>query len=108
VLYFAAAGGLWKSDGTQAGTVLVKNVAAAYLRNVDGTLFFAGTDATYGSELWKSDGTTAGTAMVKDIKPGSAGSLTDWQLFNGSGNGNGRLYFSADGGVHGREPWTSD
>jgi ELWxxDGT repeat protein len=108
VLYFAAAGGLWKSDGTPTGTVLVKKVDAAFLRNVDGRLYFAGTDATYGSELWKSDGTAAGTMMVKDINPGSAGSLTDWQLFNGSGNGNGRLYFFADDGVHGREPWTSD
>jgi ELWxxDGT repeat protein len=108
VLYFAAAGGLWKSDGTGAGTVLVKNVNAAYLKNVDGTLFFAGTNKTSGMELWKSDGTTAGTVMVKDINPGSAGSLTDWQLFNGAGNGNGRLYFFANDGVHGMEPWTSD
>jgi ELWxxDGT repeat protein len=107
VLYFSAAGGLWKSDGTAAGTVLVKNVDAAYLRNVNGTLFFVGTDTTNGAELWKSDGTSAGTVLVKDINPGSAGSLTQ-EFFVGSGNVNGRLYFSANDGVHGREPWVSD
>src|SRR5262249_20835858 len=85
VLYFSAAGGLWKSDGTTARTVLVKNVAASYLRNVNGTLFFVGTDATNSSELWKSDGTAAGTVLVKDIRPGSAGSLTQ-EFFVGSGN----------------------
>jgi ELWxxDGT repeat protein len=106
-LYFSAAGGLWKSDGTEAGTVLVKNVNASYLRNVNGTLFFVGTDATHGAELWKSDGTAAGTVMVKDINPGSAGSLTS-EFFVGSGNVGGMLFFSANDGVHGREPWMSD
>src|SRR5262249_2757696 len=79
-VYFAAAGGLWKSDGTEAGTVLVKNVDASYLRNVNGMLFFVGTDATSGAELWKSDGTAAGTVLVKDILPGSAGSLDQLML----------------------------
>ena len=54
ILYFAAAGGLWRSDGTTAGTVLVKNVSAANLTDVNGTLYFVGTDASSGAELWKS------------------------------------------------------
>ena len=40
---------LWKSDGTAAGTVLVKDIYAGsrsavspYLTNVNGTLFFHG------------------------------------------------------------------
>jgi ELWxxDGT repeat protein len=49
---------------------LVKNVAATNLTNVNGTLYFMGTDATTGAELWKSDGTAAGTVMVKDIVAG--------------------------------------
>jgi ELWxxDGT repeat protein len=69
---------LWKSDGTAAGTVLVKDIVAgtgsstpSQLTNVNGTLFFTVDDGVNGRELWKSDGTTAGTVMVKDINPGS-------------------------------------
>src|SRR6476646_4100008 len=51
---------LWRSNGTAAGTYLLKNVALAsnfsnpgYLANVNGTLFFRGDDGTNGPELWK-------------------------------------------------------
>ena len=57
---------LWKSDGTAAGTVRVKDIypgsvgsAPGGLTNVNGTLYFVATDATRGSELWKSNGTDA-------------------------------------------------
>jgi ELWxxDGT repeat protein/YD repeat-containing protein len=41
---------------------------------LNGTLFFAASDGTNGSELWKSDGTSAGTVQVKDIATGSGSS----------------------------------
>src|SRR5579862_6868235 len=70
---------LWKSDGTSAGTVLVRNIdpgpSGSYpkdLTDVSGTLFFAANDGSHGFELWKSDGTASGTVMVKDIDRGSA------------------------------------
>ena len=69
---------LWKSDGTAAGTVLVKDINPGgsgtidNLTAVDGTLFFTADDGEHGNELWKSDGTEAGTVLVKDINPGSA------------------------------------
>jgi ELWxxDGT repeat protein len=79
---------LWKSDGTAAGTVLVKDIrpgrdrsGPSYLTDVSGTLFFEAREDITGSELWKSDGTAAGTVLVKDIRPGSDSSSPN-NLFN--------------------------
>ncbi len=83
-VYYLAGGShtfqLWKSDGTAAGTVVVRTffVPGSYgstpthLTDMDGRLLFAADDGTHGDELWLSDGTTVGTVMVKDIHPGSA------------------------------------
>ncbi len=117
-LFFVADDGvtgveLWKSDGTEAGTVLVKDIRAGSLganpTNLvawNGTLYFAATDATSGTELWKSDGTAAGTVRVKDINPGANHSLT-WYPLSLVPAGN-HLFFCADNGVHGRELWKTD
>ena len=71
---------LWRTDGTEEGTQLVKDIGegesygyprGAYLQNlteVDGTLFFTADDGESGPELWKSDGTEAGTVQVRDIR----------------------------------------
>src|SRR5262249_18949535 len=98
---------LWKSDGTGAGTVLVKDIkagsagsGASGLRNVNGTLYFAADDGATGMELWRSDGTADGTVLVADINPGSASSSPAGLTVAGS-----HFFFSADDGVHGRELW---
>ena len=73
---------LWKSDGTAAGTVLVKDINPASGKRLEPNgadkrgrhAFFAAQEALDGPELWKSDGTTAGTALLKDINPGGASS----------------------------------
>ena len=111
-LFFSAddgssGGELWKSDGTEAGTVRVKDIYPGgggsypeYLTAVNGTLFFSADDGSSGGELWKSDGTEAGTVRVKDINLGGDGS---WP---GSLTAvNGTLFFSADNGSSGRELW---
>lgn len=114
-LFFAANNGikgmeLWKSDGTEAGTVLVKDIytdspssSIGYLTHVNHKLFFVANNGSTGTELWKSDGTEAGTILVKDIRPGTMGSNPSNLV-----NVNGILFFSADNGVNGVELWRSD
>lgn len=67
---------LYKSDGTDSGTVLVKNVLLRNSNVYSGftgffvdtpVIYFSGSDGTHSYELWRSDGTTAGTYMIKDI-----------------------------------------
>jgi ELWxxDGT repeat protein len=116
-LFFGAdLGGLWKSDGTAAGTVMVVgNVGVRSIQSspqltfatVDGVLFYAGYDlvGTHGTELWESDGTTGGTSMVADLYPGRGryGSLSSYPSYLTSVGGT--LFFSANDGPHGFEPW---
>jgi ELWxxDGT repeat protein len=66
--------GLWKSDGTVAGTALVKELPSypfAQLKNIGGTLYSVVGDSYGVRELWKSDGTTAGTIQLKSFAPRS-------------------------------------
>ncbi|MBL0869287.1 MAG: hypothetical protein IBJ18_01785 [Phycisphaerales bacterium] len=101
---------LWKSDGTSAGTVLVKDILPGSfgsniknLRAVGDKLFFSASDTGLGNELWVSDGTEAGTVQVKDINPGDlGGEPQNLAAYNG------KLYFAADDGVTGNELWVSD
>jgi ELWxxDGT repeat protein len=100
---------LWRSNGTQAGTMMVADINVGananpkYLTNVNGTLFFQANDGVHGPELWTSDGSAAGTVLVQDINPGATGSYPYFLV-----NVNGTLFFSANDGVHGHELWASD
>jgi ELWxxDGT repeat protein len=124
-LYFAATDGsdgteLWKSDGTSAGTVIVKDINPGStpsnptdLTNEAGTLFFTADDGTDGTELWKSDGTAAGTTLVKDIYRGSyrgyfGGLRPSSSHPSDLTKVNVTLFFAADDGTDGVELWKSD
>lgn len=72
---------LWKSDGTDAGTTLVKDIYTGTLNSsyptdfnyINGSLYFTAYNNTSGRELWKTDGTTGGTVLVKEIVSGNVG-----------------------------------
>jgi len=104
---------LWVTDGSEAGTVFVKDIYAGSTgsqisvsnsmgTNIkDGKLYFfalngSGGFTVNGVEPWVSDGTPAGTFMLKDIKTGFNGS-------SGTANTkhfveyNGKMYFFAIG-----------
>ena len=130
VLFFANDGvhgnELWSTDGTLAGTVLVKDInttpnsaadsinssawqfgslsgeAAGAPVVVGSTMYFTANDGSHGNELWKTDGTTGGTSLVKDIVAGSAGGGIQYLT-----SFNGKLYFAASDGTR-EQLWQSD
>jgi len=100
-VYFTSGVDLWKSNGTQATTQLVKaGVAYAAPVAMNGKVYFQGFNVQSSFELWESDGTSAGTIPVTDINPGS-GSSSPTNLTNV----NGTLYFTAFHPTYGNELW---
>jgi len=113
-VYFSANDGssgleLWRSNGTAAGTALVKDINPGLPSSSPGAvtvsnkiLFFAADNGVNGAELWRSNGTTGGTYLVKDLRKGSAGAgISSMVAFDG------RVFFNADDGISGSEPWQS-
>src|SRR5206468_2389207 len=98
---------VWRSDGTPAGTYLLKDIyhdantaSPDNLSDVNGTLFFTATDPS-GREIYKSDGTTGGTVAVAPVP----------QLVEHTYNffaAGGLAYFSAYDDNLGQELWRSD
>lgn len=103
---------LWKSDGSESGTTLVKDIRVGSSGGFDvtgemisfnGFVYFLADNGTTFEELWKSDGSASGTVLVKDIWPGSSSSYIE--NFTVSNN---ILYFSANDGNSGQELWKTD
>ena len=121
VFFFEANGDeLWLSDGTEAGTRLVKefDLSAAddigkeeyrsastklAMASLDGKLFFRSRYRDNGSEVFVSDGTSAGTGVLNDIRQGISSYAADFEvigdkLFFRAENNNGkRAVFVTDG-----------
>lgn len=116
-LYFSAEDGnkgreLWRTDGTEMGTILVKDIEYGYnsshpynFTKFDNKIFFTATNGitNSGTELWVTDGSESGTQMLKDINPGASpsfpGGFTEFK---------GKLYFYANDGTNGNELWVTD
>ena len=98
---------LWKSDGTNAGTTLVKDVFPgsytsfpSYITRFGGRVYFGAIDIDHGYEVWTSDGTAAGTFMVQDTVPG----FGDFPAYGFTASGS-RLFFSGNDPNTGFELW---
>lgn len=118
VLYFSAnvdggGAGLWRSDGTVEGTVLVKEIPRLssypvrphHLANVGGSLFFW-TSENNDYSLWTSDGSESGTLLVRNF-----GQKASYNVSHFGSNWvelNGHSYFTVNDGFSGAELWKSD
>jgi ELWxxDGT repeat protein len=103
---------LWRSDGTEAGTQLVKDIRPGaagsapfgFGADANGTLvYFSAEDGSHGRELWRSDGTASGTQLVFDLVPGLDGSFPR-SIHPAGGN---TVVFSAVTNALGRELYRS-
>jgi len=102
LLYFLGSSdtfGLWRSDGTAAGTFRLSSLPTRLGTVIDDILYFTMTDtATTRLALWRSDGTVEGTRVVRAFS---------YYVYPEVVRFKGALYFAAsqDGGM---ELWRTD
>lgn len=95
--------GLWRSDGTEAGTFRLPGTQAASFRQAVGNLlYFSIRKPDNVVELWRSDGTTAGTYSIKTFRG------QQQPYYNNTTAIGNVLYFLADDGITGNEVWRTD
>ncbi len=100
---------LWKTNGTVAGTVLLKDFIFLgqqpnLATKANGLFYFSIYTYNSGTELWRSNGTDTGTFMLKDITPAN---FDDYEGPYQLTAFNNKLYFSDNDGT-GRKLWLTD
>jgi len=114
-----AAGGteLWITDGTAAGTELVRDInpgapssSPQNITSFGSRVVFTAVDIVNGRELWITDGTGAGTTLVRDIRAGTTGSIFSgtFGVVGTFGTVGSYVAFGVNDGVSGSEPWRTD
>jgi ELWxxDGT repeat protein len=110
-LYFLAENGLWRTDGTKAGTRLVRrqpglSPSNGYLTRAKDRLFFAAEKGVRkGQGLFVSDGTHAGTRL---IRPMTASGLVAVPGRHEVAFTHGRRVWLSDGTESGTRPATNE
>ncbi len=108
---FAHGTELWRTDGTAAGTVLLRDINPGLLSSVPAEFVRVGNKAYFIADngdtrdLWVSDGTTAGTKRVKAITSGESAAALETRFLT---NVKGTLYYVASTPDTGSELWKSD
>lgn len=111
----------WVSDGTEAGTQLLKDVRAGEkgsmdagfkntlvvggihrMAHVGSSAFFTANDGQHGKETWITDGTPDGTRLWRDLNPGQGSvsvtyTVVDDALFIAARVGRSQQLWTADG-----------
>lgn len=102
---------LWKSDGTSAGTIMVKDInptgdSSPRIFTTLGTYsYFVATDGVKGLQLWRTDGSSANTSMIKGLNASSSSFTQVTIKYNQFIAFKDRLYFAGDDGTKGVELW---
>jgi ELWxxDGT repeat protein len=101
---------LWVSDGTPAGTKMVKDINSTgsssgfgiskQMAVLGNKVIFEVSDPINGGKLWISDGTALGTTLL--VPRSRLRSLSSMVSMGGY------VLFSGDDGTHGEETWISD
>ena len=83
ILYFVAEldatqQGLWKTDGSERGTILIRTFDSINNLIIAGGLVYFIAETENQFEIWSTDGTTNGTKKINSLNPGNS----DFSAYN--------------------------